>query len=526
MAVDKARPWKGNCDCQSSCQKGSLTGAYNEIRCSRLLNAPGDRRGLSMHASVPLRSGDHILGIMNVAGPDWAYFSAEALALLTNVGSQMGIALERSRLFDLVRTQRVHEQAALLNLSNQLLSHSDLDEMIHYLVEEVQRLIHADACALVMPGEGTDHLAFRAASGWRSDPVSARRHIPADPRSGSGWVMHYQEPLLLEDLQLYDPTPWTAEWVEAESFRGHMAVPLIVEGRSIGALMVNTRQPRLLNDEEVRFLCLMANQAAMAIEKTRLHQEEINRQRLEEEMAVGRKIQFSLLPEVSPLAPGWAFATFYRPARQVGGDFYDFFELPGTPRKLGLLIADVADKGVPAALFMALSRSVIRTRAMTSLVTPSEVLTQANHLILQDSRAKLFITVCYMTLDVHTGRLVYCLAGHNRPLWWHASTGVCTELTGRGAVLGIFEDIELEDHEIDLAPGDLLILYTDGITEAMDDTHQLFGEDRLQAVIAANPTASAPEMLEAIIGAVETFTANAAQSDDMTLLVVKRQSLG
>lgn len=521
LALDKPRPWKGNCDCQSFCQKGKLTGAYNEVRCSRLLNAPGDRHGLVMHASAPLRSGEHTLGIMNVAGPDWTHFSAEALALLTNVGNQMGIALERARLFDLLREQRVHEQAALLDLSNRLLGETDLDSLICCLVEEVQRLLQADACALLLPDEQSGSLTFRAASGWHFDPVAARRRVPADPRSGSGWVMQQQESLLIADIQTDDPTPWTAKWLEAEGFRGHAVIPLIADARSIGVLMVDTRQPRQLTEDEVRFLCLMANQAAMAIEKARLHEEALKRQRLEEEMAVGRQIQFSLLPEACPLIPGWEMAAFYQPARQVGGDFYDFFDLPGEPDRLGMVIADVADKGVAAALFMALSRSIIRGKAIVPDVNPAMVLKRANRLILKDSRARLFVTACYAMPNTQTGRLVYSLAGHNRPLWWQAATRVCVELTGRGTVLGIFDEIELEEHAVTLAPGDLLVFYTDGITEAMNADHQLFGEERLQTVICDHAATGPQDVITAIVAAVQSFTGGGPPSDDLTLFVVQ-----
>ena len=125
--------------------------------------------------------------------------------------------------------------------------------------------------------------------------------------------------------------------------------------------MLNTRQPRLLSEDELRFLRLMANQAAIAVDGLRLRQEEVQRQRMQEELAVGRQIQLSMLPKACPIIPGWQIVAVYQAARMVGGDFYDFFELPGAPRRVGMLVADVADKGVPAALFMALSRTVIRT---------------------------------------------------------------------------------------------------------------------------------------------------------------------
>jgi sigma-B regulation protein RsbU (phosphoserine phosphatase) len=524
LAPDNGDAWDGDCECQGLCNKGHLTGAYNEVRCSRLASASGDSRGLAVHASTPLRSGNRTLGILNVAGPDWASFSPQTLALLTNVGSQMGIALERARLFDLLQERRIHEQAALLDLSNQLLSRPNLDDLMGYLVEEARRLLQADACALLLPDEEPGYLAFCAASGWHVDPVAARRRLPADERSGAGWAMQTQQPLLVEDIEAGDPASWTSDWLRAEGFRCHAVVPLIAQGRSIGTLVVDTRQPRVLDESELRFLRLMANQAAIAIESARLHQEEIKRQRMEQELTIARQIQLSLLPEACPVAPGWDFATYYQAARLVGGDFYDFFELPGEPGQLGIVIADVADKGVPAALFVALSRTLIRTTAL-STPSPAATLMRANELILKDSQSELFVTAFYAILDTRSGRLVFANAGHNRPLWRQAATGEFRELVARGIVLGTFEDVEQKEHEISVAPGDLLVFYTDGVTEAMDADGHLFGEERLRAALAADPDASAQQALQAVVDAVNAFTGDTPQSDDCTLCVVKRHSL-
>ncbi len=520
-ALADAGLWAGGCQCQSLCDQGRLTEAYNEVRCSRLGGASGDRRGLAVHASVPLRSGDRILGILNLFGPDWASFSPRALALLTNAGNQMGIALERARLFDLLKEQRIHEQAALLDLSNQLLSRLDLDDVMGYLVEEARRLLQADACALLLPGEEPGHLAFRAASGWCFDPVASQRQMSIDENDGPGLVMRTQQPLLAEDIEASDPAVWCTDWLRSEGFRGHAVVPLVVGDRSIGVLMINTRQPRLLNEDEVRFLRLMANQAAIAIENARLHREEIERHRLEQELAVGQQIQLGMLPKDCPVVPGWEFAAVYQAAGQVGGDFYDFFELPGEPGRLGIVIADVADKGVPAALMMALSRTIIRTKALGGR-SPSSALMRANESILNDSRSDLFVTAFYATLDTHSGRLTYANAGHNRPLWLQIRSGEIQEVTAPGIALGVLEDIELEEREIDVAPGDLLVFYTDGVTEAMNTGGQQFDGERLRAAVAANPDASAQQILSAVVDAVRAFTGDAPQSDDLTLFVAKR----
>lgn len=522
LGKNRARAWKGNCQCQTLCAGGKLDAPYNEVPCSRLLNAPGDRCGLQLHASAPLRAGNKILGILNVAAPNWESFSEESLILLANVGSQIGMALERARLFEMVNDQRFEEQAVLLDLSEQLLSHPKLDGLMSYLVDEVPRLLNVDACAILLPAAGDPNsLIFSAASGWRDDPVAARRKMPATDRSGSGWVMLNQEPLLVEDLETRDPTPWSAPWFHAEGFRGQSVVPLVVQGRSVGTMLIDSRRPRSLSDEELNLLQLMANQAAIAIENARLHQEEIERQRMEDELAVGRQIQLGLLPAQPPQADGWDFAAVYRPSQQVGGDFYDYFKLAGDPHQLGLVIADVSGKGVPAALFMALSRSIIRTKSMSGR-HPAGVLRRANTLIYKDARSKLFVTAFYATLDLRTGWLAFSNAGHNWPLHLEAATGQIRDLVARGTLMGAFENIELEEKEIGLVPGDVVVFYTDGITEAMNKNEALFGETRLRQVIAAHPQAGAQQLLDAILGAIEEFTGSTPQSDDMTVLIVKR----
>jgi sigma-B regulation protein RsbU (phosphoserine phosphatase) len=521
MALDRARAWKGGCECQTQCNNGELTRSYNEIRCSRLANAAGNRRDLLVHASTPLCSGDRAMGILNVAASDWSFFGEEALALLTNAGSQMGIALERARLFDMLKEQRIHEQGILLELSNQLLSRHDPGELMKYLVKEVQELMEADACTLILPADDPDYLAFRAASGWQNDPVGAQRRAPANEVSGPGLVMQTQEPVTVRDLRRDDPAPWMPSWLRAEGFRGHAVMPLIAEDNSIGALVIDSRSPRILDENQLRFFQLLANQAAIAIEKARLYQDSLKQQRLLEELSVAQQIQLSLLPETPPVVSGWEFAAFYRPARQIGGDFYDFFDLPGKRSEWGIIIADVADKGIPSALYMALSRTVIRTTALSGR-SPASALMRASHLILNDSQSDLFLSAFYSKLDTKTGRLIYCSAGHNPALWFCASDGKCQELTTPGIILGAFDDIELEEQRVDISPGDVLVLYTDGVTEAINPAEQEFGVEKLREVLAATADSGAEEILENIVDAVDSFAEDAPPFDDLTLVVVKR----
>lgn len=522
MQPDNPEAWEGGCDCQGLCNKDKLIAAYNEVRCSRLGSVTGDKQGLTVHASVPLKSAEKTLGILNVAGKNWDEFTPRALTLLTNVGSQMGIAIERAQLYDLLQEQLIHEQIVLLDLSNQLLGRPDLEDLMDYLVEEVQRLLKIDASALLLPQDDPEKLYFMSASGWNHDPVTSGRWLPADERSGPGLVMQTQTPLLVDDLTVSDPAPWMSDWLRVEDFRGHAVLPLIAEGRSVGALVVNSRQPRMLKESELRLLRLLGNQVAIALEKARLYQEDLKRQRMEEGLAISQRIQLSLLPQRSPTIPGWQFAAMYKAAELVGGDFYDFITLDNAPDVLGIVIADVADKGVPAALFMAVCRTIIRSVAISGR-NPAAALERANQIMLNDSDSEVFLTAFYAKLDSKSGQIEYSNAGHNPPLCYRALEKRFDTFALKGMVLGIMRDIHLNEAQNTIEPGDVLILYTDGATEAMSVTQEEYGVERLKKVIADHAHLPAYQILRAVVDDVNVFTANTPQSDDFTMLVIKRE---
>ncbi len=523
LAPDRTQVWGRSCTCQDLMREGKLQSAYTEVSCSRLANAGGDSRGLTVHASAPLISGDRELGILNIAARDWSAFEPRSLALLTIVGNQIGVALERAQLFDLLKEQRVSEQAALLVFSQQLLSGFGQQALTNLLVNEATGLLGADACSLLLAEQGDGWLDFVAANGWKESPVELWRKVPLTTDSGPGQVMHTKQTLLVEDLQQSEATSWSPSWLVSEGFRGHAVVPLIVENDSIGALVVNYRKPRMLTTDELRLLELMANQAAIAIETARLQKGEIELQRTDQELAIGRKIQRSLMPTQNPQLEGYEFAVAYEPARQVGGDFYDYCWIPSDEQKLGLIVGDVAGKGVPAALFMAMCRTNLRA-AVLSGRSPTQALKRANELILKDSQAEVFLTTLYALLEPATGRLTYANGGHNRPLLAKASTGEVQELAARGIILGQFEQVDFEQAAIDFAPGDTLILYTDGVTEAINAEQQQFGEQRLRSIVAAFADSGAERIVAAIAEAVHRHAGSQLQADDFTVLAVTRSA--
>ncbi len=275
-----------------------------------------------------------------------------------------------------------------------------------------------------------------------------------------------------------------------------------------------------------KLLLALASQAGVALERARLHEQETRRLQLEQELTVARRIQLSLLPAAAPRVPGWRFAATYEAARQVGGDFYDFL-VPGSPaqagERLGLVIADVTGKGVPAALVMAYSRAVVRAEAAAGS-SPAEVLANTNRVIMRDRQSSLFLSAFYAELDLASGTLTYASAGHDAPMLVRADdASAVTELEARGVVLGAFADMGLEERSVVLGPGDLVLFFTDGVTEARNGSRELFGDDRLRAVLTASAGGDAESVIAAVVSAVTEFTEGEEQADDLTIVCVQRE---
>jgi serine phosphatase RsbU (regulator of sigma subunit) len=268
----------------------------------------------------------------------------------------------------------------------------------------------------------------------------------------------------------------------------------------------------------------LAAQVASALHGAKTYTQRLAHERVRQELALAWQIQSSFLPHEVPSVPGWQLAATLKPARETSGDFYDFISLSNG--HLGLLIADVADKGVGAALYMALSRTLIRTYAEEYPAQPELAIGAANRRILEDSETSMFVTVFYGVLNPATGLLTYCNAGHSPPYILRAEEGNSVQSLGRtGMALGVTEDVIWERKSFLLSPGDVLMLYTDGITDAGDEHGAFFGRERLADIGRANKRASAEAMEEAIIKEVQGFAGEAPQFDDMTLMIVMRDPL-
>jgi serine phosphatase RsbU (regulator of sigma subunit) len=275
---------------------------------------------------------------------------------------------------------------------------------------------------------------------------------------------------------------------------------------------------------------LLKARIGASVERKQLRDREVQYVRqINRELDVAWQIQAGLLPRDLPDLPGWQVAATLKPSRQTSGDFYDLIPLPDG--HLGLLVADVVDKGMGAALCMVLSRTLIRTYARRHHPRPDAVLGAANRRILADLDLPGFVTVFFGILDPGTGSLAYSNAGHNPPYLHDARDGgTIQRLATTGPALGLLEDVAWGQRTVQMAPGDVLVLYSDGITEAQNEQKAFFGEERFRAVMRTtlnppgSPARSAQDVQDAVLAEVQAFVGDAPQSDDITLMVVVRNA--
>lgn len=302
-----------------------------------------------------------------------------------------------------------------------------------------------------------------------------------------------------------------------------LVVPLVSQGELIGLLNLGPRlSEREYSGDDRKLLDNLAAQAAPALRLGQLVQEQEaearTRERLEQEMRVAQLIQQQFLPKELPKLAGWQVSAYYRPARAVGGDFYDFLELPDG--RVAIVAGDVTDKGVPAALVMASTRSILRGDA-ARLVSPAKVLEHANDLLYPDIPAHMFVTCLYAVLDPVTGRLQYANAGHNLP-YVRTKTGV-VEFRATGMPLGLMPGMSYEEKEAFLSPGETMLLHSDGLAEAHNSDGEMFGFPRLARLMEER--AGGGEVIDLLLTELDRFTGpDSEQEDDITLVALERSA--
>ena len=332
-----------------------------------------------------------------------------------------------------------------------------------------------------------------------------------------GWMQINKKPLLVNRPR-EDPRFPGVRWDESVS--SLLCVPLLVKSELTGVLIAfNKRGTGGFNEDDQRLLSILAAQSAQVVESARLHDEEKTLRRFQDELALASEIQLGLLPKAVPVVPGYDIAGRNTPAEAIGGDYFDFIELgDGT---LAICVADVSGKGLAASLLMANLQATIRAHALMQL-SPGKCLEHSNTLLSKSTDLHKFATCFYAVLDAVGNEVRYSNAGHDPPLLFSANNGTA-RLSAGGLVLGFLERVEYEEEVVRLDPGDILVMYSDGVTDAEDDHGRPFGEQRLCDVVREHSAEPAARAVESILAAVRAHGGGHGQPDDMTVVVVRRE---
>jgi GAF domain-containing protein len=459
-------------------------------------------------------------------------FGSERLAILQGIIQQTAVAVENIRLLE-SKQEEAYVTAVLLQVAQAVVSSNDLGDILGSIVHLMPILVGIDFNAIYLWDAQQKHYhpAQIYIGSWKLEEDLISRDIPQGDFPLLDAVLSTQA---MVACPLGTPTPFPGQWLtlplpedpEAQeaSLKENqdllIGFPLSVKGDRYGVLLAQeSGADPAFRERRIEIITGVAQQASLAIQNDRLNQEMVVRERLEREFQLAREIQRTFLPTQIPEPKGWDLDVRWRPAREVGGDFYDAFELPGN--RLGLVIADVSDKGMPAALYMTVTRTLIRAAAQEE-ESPARVLERVNNLLLMDSQYGMFVTCVYAIVSLKTGRVTYANAGHNIPLILRGNSGVVESLKKGSMAMAVLENNLQVDQTVTLEPGDILMLFTDGVTEAFSAEDELYGDQRLLASMTCCPVDSASDLLDNLDQSLGEFIHGAPASDDITLIALRR----
>jgi len=478
-------------------------------------------RGLTGTGEVrfySLGNGAQQVGMLGVHGKATSATRAIEKALhtaLTLVVNQTALSKSQT---DLLRTTQTHamQLEIVMGITQELTATLDLEKLLNIIMRSAVAILQAMSGSLFLVDPDSGDLVFRVVTSGEQNLIGS--HIPRG-QGVVGQAAATGQPVVSHDVK------GTKEFygkLDHEGFQTQslLAAPLKVADQVIGVVeAVNKADGSVFDDDDINLLTTFAAQAAIAIENARLMGETVIKQRMEHELQMAFDVQASLIPQQTPQIDGWEFAGWWQPAREVSGDFYDF--PPRTDGKLGVTIADVSDKGMHAALFMALTRSIVRASAGSG-VTPAENIARVNRLVCADSTGGMFVTLFYAELDPQTGETTMVNCGHNPPLLARAGQDGLETIRRTGIMLGFDADASFGETVITLQPGDVLALYTDGVPEAFSPSGEAFGMDRLSQIIASHKHEPADAIMSALRAALENHLGDVAPSDDITVALVRR----
>ena len=506
-------------------QRGEPVLAGDVLSDSRVIR---DTQHTRSELAVPLRVGSTVIGVLDVQSDEPHDFDEDDLFVIRTLADQIAIAIESANAYT-AQQEEAWTLNALLQIAENIGRATTLPDLLATVVRLPPLLLGCPRCYMALWNREHNDFVLHAAYGL---PRSVRA-VLIDQPTRSPFLARLREHTK-ETEQLRIENLWQArdnvdQWptlIPVAESGTLIGLPIKVRTTLLGVLVLDYNDPFLSLSSRQQNLCIgAASQIASALESLLLAAEAAEAARLEQELRVAREIQRTLLPTRLPTARGWQIDAAWQSARLVGGDFYDFWMFSsgvGDSQELGFVIADVSDKGIPAAMFMAMARSLVRAAALDGSA-PARAMERANRWLYRDSESGMFVTLFYGRLDLASGRLDFTSAGHNPPLVYRAASGTIEELRVPGIALGVIAEITLPEATTILAPGDVLVCYTDGVTETINELLIPFEIEGLRSVLKVYHTAPASTIVQAILAAIARHSHGQPPFDDITLVVIKRE---
>lgn len=464
--------------------------------------------------AVPLIVKNHLIGVIDIESPQPNHFSEEHKRLLTLIASRMAIGIENARLY--TRISRQAKTLLLLNeIARELTSILNLDELLKRIGELLSRLIDYQMFSILLLDSAGQTLEHRFSLRFQEN-THLKNEVPLG-KGIVGYAAEHKQAVLVRDVKK-DP-----RYIETNpETRSELAVPLIYQDNVIGVLDLEHTKRGFFTDDHQRTITTLAAQIAIAIENARLY-EQIARQerRLERDLQMARELQFRLLPPARPQLANLEVAAKFSPARQIGGDLYDF--LGYVQPRSAFAIGDVSGKGAPAAIYAALVAGILRSHAPME-PSPSEMLAALNYSLAERRIDGQFVSLIYAVWDDERRTLQVANSGLPRPIYCHNGKTRMIEVTG--LPLGLFEDAEYDEFTFQGEAEDLFVFFSDGILDSTNAAGELFGRTRLEKIIAEGCRNSAEAIVNSIFQAVMEHARGVETFDDQTVVAIKVKGSG
>ena len=482
---------------------------------------------------IPISTRGKDYGIMLVDHVGKEGSSEEGVSLLdalVSTSKQVAVAIENVRLAE-SRENEAYINTVLLQAAEMVAASSELNFTLENILHLLPLVVGVDTSFVYELSKNRQRLILRSKTSleWKRSLKKLPNSINLKNRSIFSRIIESESPVFFR-LNGDPVQKWVSlkeEDIIAEenhlTFNEPMLIifPLFSREDRFGILVVQESEHNFeYRVKKVEILSGISSHISMAFQNEKLKNEMIESERLKKELQLAHEIQRTFLPKKIPIITGWNISAKWLPAKQVGGDFYDAFYL--ADNKLGILVADVSDKGLPAALYMTVARTLLHAEAIEGW-DPDETLGRVNRILLNNSREGLFVTCVYAVVDLITGQINYANAGHNQPLCLRKGSKYVEWLRKGGMPLGVSETLQLKNESFILQPGDIMLMYTDGVTEMRNPEGDFFGEERLVNNLYSYISKPYTDLIQYLEEKFFDFQKSAVQADDLTLISLERK---